>query len=303
MEIMKNNTDFLLRGIIKKDNIRFSFTETTTTVTEGIKIHCCDPVSALLFGRALTTAVLMAPLLGEKEHYSIKWEYAGTAKGMLADVTEHCEVRGVPFNVDLISAGSQDEIYGYDGQITLLKFKEGQILNSGIAKAGLMEVCGDVAFFMSTSDQIETEIAVASTFNPDPLDPVKIFSGIMLQAMPGCDLELFQEYRLNLQKEETLEIINSKKLPFEIKLWKIMESVIGDVDSVAELKKNSELEYSFAEPPVYKCSCSKERMLSAIKLFDKEEIEDIFSNKDFIRVVCHFCNTEYKFKEDEIEEI
>jgi len=56
-----NETDFLIRGLLKKENFRFSFADTTGTVTKGIKIHDTDPVASKIFAEALTSAALLSP--------------------------------------------------------------------------------------------------------------------------------------------------------------------------------------------------------------------------------------------------
>ena len=86
---------------------------------------------------------------------------------------------------------NEDEIFGkQDGFVAITKSRNGKILNSGKSRAGLANPAADAAFFFSVSDQIETEITVAISFNADPGNPVKRCCGLMLQAMPDCDLEL-----------------------------------------------------------------------------------------------------------------
>ena len=70
-----NETDFLIRGLLKKENFRFSFADTTCTVTKGVKIHDTDPVASKIFAEALTSAALLSPLLDGAEKYSIRWDY------------------------------------------------------------------------------------------------------------------------------------------------------------------------------------------------------------------------------------
>ena len=93
---MGNKSDFLIRGVISGLNIRFSFVETTATVTEAIMVHSADPLCALTFGKALTIGTLISPLLNGNEKYSIKWEYEGLLGSILVDVNSDCEVRGIP---------------------------------------------------------------------------------------------------------------------------------------------------------------------------------------------------------------
>jgi molecular chaperone Hsp33 len=296
---MQKNTDYLIRGLVKDKNIRFSFTDTTATVQEGILIHSCDPVSGLLFARALTTAALISPLLGEKEKYSLKWEYEGLIGTILVDVTENCELRGIPKNTMLMEdAATLKDLYGEEGQITVIKFSEGAVLSSGTAPSGMLEVCDDIAFYFSTSDQIETEFNVRTEFKPDPDAPVKCNSGFMLQAMPGCDLEEFLAYRKQLLSVNVDNLLQDKRIPTEKKLWKILENIF-DMD-YSSLSEKYGVSYKFAASPVYKCSCSREKIEASVRMLDKKELDEIRKKGENLKVVCHFCNTEYTISPDSL---
>ncbi|MFA7185528.1 MAG: Hsp33 family molecular chaperone HslO, partial [Victivallales bacterium] len=200
-----NMTDFLIRGLLKKENIRFSFADTTATVGKGIKIHDTDPVASKIFAEALTSAALLSPLLEGSEKYSVRWEYPhGKVQGILADVTASNDVRGLIKQPYLMGkAENEDDIFGKeDGVIAITKSLNGKILNSGKTRAGLASPAADAAFFFSVSDQIETEISVAVNFNADPLNPVKCCRGLLLQAMPNCNLDLFETYRKHINSEK-----------------------------------------------------------------------------------------------------
>lgn len=294
------NRDFLIRGLFKNLNIRFAFTETTNTVNEGILTHSCSPVAGELFGKALTVAALLNPLLNENEKYSIKWEYSGLISNILVDVTHLNEIRGVVAQPLLsVSRESFQELYGEDGIITMMKFEDSKILNSGTAKAAMLDICEDISFFMSTSDQLESEFSAYFKFKPDPESPVKIFSGIMLQEMPNVNLDKLEEFRHNLKSEKVAAIMQSSDLPSEEKLWKIVEALDNSGDLYSELKKRDKISYTFAPSPIYKCSCSVDKMKQAVMTLKKEEIKSILEKEGEIKITCHFCNKHYLFKKSD----
>ena len=297
---MKKNLDYLIRGLIKKLNIRFSFVETSSTVADAIRIHSADPLSALVFGKSLTVAALMSPLLNGEEKYSLKWEYSGLLGSIIADVNADCDVRGIPKETVLMDkVATNEELYGDSGTITLIKAENGKILNSGTAPAGLLEVADDIAFFMATSDQIETEFLISSSFNPDPENPVNIFAGLMIQAMPGCDLKEFDKLRENLQLGNAMSVLNAKDIPVEKKLLTLISSILGEDMPLNELKEKYSVSYDFAPSPSYTCSCSREKMKAAIMLLEKDEIREMFEKNEHPKIVCQFCKTEYTFGPEE----
>ena len=299
---MGNKSDFLIRGLIKELNVRFTFAETTATVTEAIMIHSADPLCALTFGKGLTVAALISPLLNGNEKYSLKWEYDGAINSLLADVTAECDIRGIPEETMLMDrVDSNEELYGESGKITMIKADNGKILNSGTSAAGLLDVVDDISFYMATSDQLETEFLTATSFNADPEHPVSMFAGLMIQAMPGCDLERFDELRNNLQLGNGISVLDAKDLPVEKKLWHLLETIVGDNMSYTAIDEAYGVSYEFSHSPSYSCPCSHEKMLAAIMMLEKSEIKEIFENDEKPRVTCQFCKTDYEFQRDEFD--
>lgn len=296
---MNNSTDYLIRGLLKELNIRFMFAETTGTVNAGIKIHDTDPVAALVFGRALTVGALSAPLLETQEKYSFSWEYPGAISKVFVDVNAEADIRGMlsePHVYGKIS--SEDELYGRDpGKISVIKFAEGKILNSGTGKATLGDVAADAAFFFSVSDQIETEISIAMQLRPDIEQPVSIACGFMIQAMPDCDLLRFDACRKLLASEKFRSVL-AHEMPVEKKLW-VLLGIMLDKEITGAVKEQ-EIIYTFAENPGFRCSCSKEKMKDAVKTLGKDDLEDFFSNADEIKIKCQFCHCEYAFRQNEL---
>lgn len=298
---MANESDFLIRGVINKLNIRFTFAETTATVTEAIMVHSTDPLCALNFGKALTIGALISPMLNDTEKYSIRWEYEGLLGSILVDVNSKCDLRGIPKETMLMDqVSSNEELYGDNGKITMIKSNNGKVLSSGTSAAGLLDVVDDISFYLATSDQLETEFLTAASFNPDPNQPVKMFSGIMIQALPDCNLEIFDGLRNNIQLGNGISVLDSKALPVEKKLWKLIETIVGNEMSYSEIDEAYDVSYEFSSSPTYTCSCSRDRMKAAVSVLDKTELREIFKNNESPQITCQFCKKIYVFSEDDL---
>jgi molecular chaperone Hsp33 len=291
------NTDFLIRGILKKEHIRFVFTDTTFTVQQGILIHNTDPLAAEIFGEALTAAALISPLLEGDEGYSIRWEYPGEVKSLIANVNSQGDVRGIIKQPHLMNVvKSENDVFGKeDGFISIVKSAEGKILNSGQTRAALADPAADVAFFFSVSDQLETEIAATSKFNPDPENPVDIACGFMLQAMPGCDLSALDEYRHRMNTELFLSILQ-EQLPEEKKLWKLLAAIEGRSSSTPD-KENAI--YQFGNSPSFRCNCNHDKMKQALRVLEKEDLKKLFEENSNPAISCQFCHKKYHFTKSE----
>ncbi|QSH40126.1 Hsp33 family molecular chaperone HslO [Lentisphaerota bacterium ZTH] len=291
--------DFLIRGLLKKENIRFVYVNATQTVATGVKLHDTDPVAAIIFGRALTTTALLSPLLEADEKYSIRWEYSGMLGGIITDTNAAGDVRGFIRQPHLMDkAESEDDIFGKgDGRITVIKSADGKILNSGETRATLADPANDLAFFFSISDQIETEIVVAELFKPEPEDPVKIFSGLMIQAMPDCDLELFADYRKRINDKAFRKILVDYEMPVEKKLWTLLAYMAGHNSTESEQENAF---YEFGASPGFRCSCTRLKMKEAMQVLDKDDLLKLYEENPDPGIVCQFCRKHYHFKKDEL---
>jgi molecular chaperone Hsp33 len=298
-----SETDFLIRGLLKKENFRFCFADTTCTVTNGIKIHDTDPIASKILAEALTSAALLSPLLEKTEKYSIRWDYPhGELQGIIADVNTSNDVRGIIKQPHLIGkAETEDDIYGKEnGYIAITKSDNGKILNSGKTRAGLANPASDTAFFFSVSDQIETEISVAVSFTRDPSRPVKRCCGIMLQAMPDTDLRLFEAYRERLNTSDFKDLL-LKEMPIEKQLWTLLSFASGNQKKYTN---SEDITYEFAPSPGFRCTCSRDKMKQALQTLGKKDLKNIIEQEEAApKIVCQFCKKQYVFKKDELKDL
>jgi molecular chaperone Hsp33 len=292
-----NETDFLIRGLLKKENFRFSFADTTCTVTKGVKIHDTDPVASKIFAEALTSAALLSPLLEGAERYSIRWDYPhGELQGIIADVDAANNIRGFikqPYLMD--KTNSEDDIFGkQDGFVAITKSQNGKVLNSGKSRAGLANPAADAGFFFSVSDQLETEIIVAVSFNANPLKPIKRCCGLLLQAMPNCDLKLLETYRDRMNSDKFRELL-LREMPIEKQLWTLLEFISKE--------KNNSV-YEFGTSPGFNCSCSQDKMKQALTTLGKDDLKKVFEQSDKSpKITCQFCHKHYTFKKEDFKDL
>lgn len=286
-----SSENFLLRGVFAGElNGRFVLADTTALCNDAIKIYDADPVAAELFSSALTSTALLSPLLEGTEKYSVQWEYPGLLGKTLVDVNAHSDVRGLFSQPHLAAPELKlDTVFGReDGIVTVLKFDNGSIINSGSAKAPLADFAGDLSFFFSVSDQIETEFITAVRFNADPENPVCCAAGMMLQAMPECNMDIFENCRKRTNTDEFRKILLSDTTA-EKKLEKIADFLGLPVPAM-----------ELGTPPGFRCNCSRDRLLQTMKVMSAQDLEDIFKDKDQTAVECRFCRQKYVFSRREL---
>ena len=83
-------------------------------------------------------------------------------------------------------------------------------------------------------------------------------------------------------------------LSFQNNLAQLLQEVFPDLDQnkMNDVDNNQEIRF--------KCRCSKERSLSALKLLGDEEWGSIINEDEKAEVRCHFCNNYYHISKDEL---
>ncbi|MBP5639853.1 MAG: Hsp33 family molecular chaperone HslO [Victivallales bacterium] len=287
--------DQLYRGIIDSLDIRFVLADCPQTANDIILRHNCDPASAHVVSRAVGAAALLSTLLTEDEKYMVRWNYKGALTCVLADCDAAAHIRALINPTDLTAhVNKPEDIWGDGGTITVIKSSATQVLNSGSTTAELLDVVEDLAFHFSTSDQIETAMAVIPRFSSNPEQPVTALRGIMLQALPDCDLERFDRIRNRLSTQEVRDLLMRPVTQDNLFERIVMLLAKEEVD-----KPSFTLEHTVS--PSFKCSCTKEAMKNALATMDRSEIEEILAKEGAVTMTCRFCNTTHKITKEDLD--
>ncbi len=288
--------DQLYRGIIDSLDIRFVLVDCPQAAEDIILRHNCDPASAHVISRAVGAAALLSTLLTEDEKYTIRWNYKGALSCVLADCDAEAHIRALITPTDLTAHVTKPEdIWGDGGTITVIKSSATQVLSSGSTSAQLLDVIDDLAFHFCTSDQIETAITVIPSFQPDPTHPVKALRGVMLQALPDCDLERFDRIRNRLMLKEVRDLLVRPVTQDNLFERLVMLLAKEEVET-----PKFTLEHTVS--PSFRCSCTKDAMKAALATLDKKEIDEMLAKDGAITMTCRFCNTTHKITKQDLED-
>ena len=286
--------DTLTRAIIEGIEVRFAYARLTNTVNSAILAHDCDPPAAHLLSRALGAAVLSVPMLTGDERHTLRWHYEGEAKSIVVDVDANANARGFIAPTTLGDAvESEADIYGESGRVIVVKSSPSGVLTSGTVEACLLDVVEDLAYFFAVSHQIETALAVLVSFSRHPERPAALCQGVMLQALPGCDLLRFERIRQRLQTGDARGLLASP--PGNRHAQCIADSLIAPEMAVTTLSALTTVH------PRFQCRCDRDHMLSVIHALPPAEIAKAGQERQDLRVTCHFCRRVYAFSASELK--
>lgn len=294
--------DCLIRGVHSGLSIRMAWAETTGLVNAGIATHDADPAAAAALADALSAATAATVMLDEHEKYSIRYDYPGALKGLIIEASADGMVRGFPLAAHPMQGGAGDltEIFGNeDGRLSITRSAEGKIIGSGQSRAPLADPAGDLAFFFCVSDQIETEIRTFVSWQSLPEMPVRRMAVLMLQALPGCDLEIFSRLRSALhcaRIADCRQTLDPAQLP-EVHL----KTILAELAQCAEVPdfNPDECVLSAGAVPYWHCRCSRESMSRALRVLGDTDLEQLFEEQTNPTVECQFCRKRYRFRKED----
>ncbi|MGL5354228.1 MAG: Hsp33 family molecular chaperone HslO [Clostridium sp.] len=283
--------DKIIIATAKDGMVRIIAGVTTNLVNEASEIHNCSPVAAAAFGRMLTAGALLGSTLkSEKEVMTLKVNGNGEAKGITVTTYEGGKVKGFvgnpEFTLPLKENGKLD-VSGYvgtEGEFIVIKdlgLKDPYVGHVPLISGELAE---DLAYYFTVSEQTPSAVSLGVLVDKD--NSIKSAGGFIIQMLPDAD-ELLADmitYRLEEVPAITTMLAEGKTL----------EEIIGYIFEGMDLKILEETTPSFT------CNCSRDKVEKALISIGKKDLTEIYEEGKEEELKCHFCNTAYKFTNDDI---
>ena len=253
-------------------------------------IHNPSPVVTAALGRTLSAAsILGSSLKKEGASLTVRINGGGPAGSIIVVSDNEGNVRGYVQNpaADLPKnkAGKLDVggVVGKRGMLSVIKdFGEGEP-HRGSAELVSGEIAEDFAAYFAVSEQIPTACALGVLVGRDL--SVIAAGGYFVQLLPGAPEGVIGASERNVAATGAVtDILKDENA------GKLLERVM-DGFSPRILERRT---------VVYRCPCSRERVLSAVSSLDKAELEDMEREGSPIEVTCQFCDSVYTFSGCEI---
>jgi molecular chaperone Hsp33 len=280
--------DEIYKGRLEGLNIAFVYAKTTELANEIIVKHNCDPAAAHLLGRSVNASVMAASLLPSNQKINISWRYKGALKAIVVDAGHDGSVRGMISPAQLTNlAKDNTSLFGDVGELQVVTSDGGKILNSGTTPVALHDPVNDFGYHFSISDQIETEIVSYIGFQQNPERPVVVSQGLMIQALPSCDLSNFDIIRRRMEGAPFKKAVQRSD---------IVDDGFGQVVGVLVEGQDlySGLEVKKVATPYFKCTCSQEKMAAVVRSIPIPERMNMVKRNEDVYINCQFCATKYK---------
>jgi len=284
---MKNK---LIKAIAFDGRIRAYITNTTDVTNEAIKTHDLWPSAASVLSKTMTVGLMMGAMLKGEEALTIKIDGNGPIGNVVIDSDSKGNVRGYVDKPHVHFSRKQtlDDVttLGYNGYIDVVKDLKLKDLYSSTIPIQSGDLAKEFTYYFAMSEQTPSIVALGTMINED--NTCRVSGGMIIQLMPG-----HQESDI-VYLENKYEILNkfSTLLTEHQDLTEILKLVFDDNFKVLETMDVR-----------FHCDCTKEKFSAGIATLGSEEIEKIIEEDEQAEVICHYCNTQYLFSKEDLQNI
>lgn len=286
-------SDYIVRATAAQAQIRAFACTSRETAEKARKAHNTSPVVTAALGRLMSAGAMMGAMLkGEKDLLTLQVRGDGPMKGMTVTADSMGNVKGYANVPDVILPANDIgklDVAGAVGHGVLNVIKDMGLKEPYIGQTQLQtgEIAEDLTYYFAVSEQVPSSVGLGVLMARD--NTVRQAGGFVVQLMPFAEEETIRRLEQNLsQVTSVTALLEEGRTPQQM-----LEIILGGFD----------VEITDTMPMQFFCSCDKQRVEKALISIGKKELQDMIDDDKDIEVNCHFCNKNYTFSVQELEEI
>lgn len=284
--------DYLLKATAYDGMVRCYVAVTTDTVEEARRRQDTWPTASAALGRAITITTLMGAMLKGNDSLTTTISGNGPLGQIVTDANARGDVRGYVTNphVDfpLNEQGKLDVSKAVgEGVLSVVKDQGLKDYFTGQVPIVSGEISEDFTYYFANSEQIPSAVGAGVLVAPE--GNILAAGGFILQVMPGADDSVIDKLENSIASLPQLShFIEEGNNPEAIAKQLIPEQSLHMLETMSVQ---------------FTCTCSKERMLQAIKGLGEAEVQSMIEQDRGAEVTCHFCNEVYNITEKELQDL
>ena len=285
--------DYIVRATAADAQVRAFACSTRELVETARRAHDTSPVVTAALGRLMSAGVMMGSMLkGERDLITLQVKGDGPVGSLTVTADSGGRVKGFAAVPDVIlpanSLGKLD-VAGAIGQGTLSVIRDMGLKEPYVGQTLLQtgEIAEDLTYYFAASEQVPSSVGLGVLMNRD--NTVRQAGGFLIQLMPFASEEVTGRLEQNLSRVSSVTALLDEGITPEQMIKLLLELVQPEVNDTL--------------PAAFCCDCSREKIGKVLISLGKKELQDMIEEGREIEVNCHFCNTQYGFKVDELKEL
>jgi molecular chaperone Hsp33 len=279
--------DLLLKGLVKDVPLLVVSLVNTDTVERARLLHDTYPTATSALGRVMCGAVLLSSLLKEDQKVVLQVIGDGPLREIVAEADWLCRVRGYVKRPHIYLGLKNDKLdvgRGIGkGTLNVIKDIGMREYYQGSVPLQTGEIATDLAYYLKNSEQTPAAVSLGTFIDTD--NSVKASGGYMIHALPGVS-------------DETIEYLEDRLKGLSPVSHMIMEGF--GPEEIMKVAVGMQIEILERQEVSYYCPCSRDRVLGALVVLGRKDIEEFILKEETVHVQCQFCKTEYNISHDEL---
>eukprot|EP00521_Asterionellopsis_glacialis_P006636 CAMPEP_0195284034 /NCGR_PEP_ID=MMETSP0707-20130614/2387_1 /TAXON_ID=33640 /ORGANISM="Asterionellopsis glacialis, Strain CCMP134" /LENGTH=374 /DNA_ID=CAMNT_0040343327 /DNA_START=151 /DNA_END=1275 /DNA_ORIENTATION=+ len=284
-----NLRDQVFSAISKDGGVKVTAATIRNAVNDMMIQHEMNAVSADVLGRTVTCGLLMSNGIQAEQTVQITLNTDGPIRGVVAIATGKGELKGY---VGAPALGDMHikEAIG-KGYVQIVKnHPDWPNPYNGITQVQHGDVDRDIGIYLAESEQRTCALAAATSVNGILCTAA---GGYLIEQLPGVESETMDIVASNLAK--LVEMDGGDTLPTGllhkgVTPLEIAEIILDGLD----MQPLQQIE------PGLTCECSEDKLVRALQLLSKEDVDDILEKEEQIEARCQFCGKVYRMGPDEV---
>ncbi len=278
--------DALVRTVSTRGGIAVRAVVGTALSRSAAERHGAGPIASVALGRALMGAVLLAASGTHGETVQLQFRgdgplgtlvVIGDADGRVRGYASHPEAKTRTGELDVAAAVGR-------GVLAVVRQRAGRAPYNGIVPLATGTIAQDLAHYLADSEQIHSAIGLCVFLAENGV--VEAAGGFSVHALPDAD-----------EEEIELAETNVRGFPGPGELVREGVDANGIVDRLLAGLGSRDRHSSRA---VFHCGCDRDRVIRAVRLLEREELETSVKDAEAIEVCCQFCAARYLVSPEEI---
>ncbi len=287
--------DRLLRGVSEDEQVRLVTVVTTRTVAEACERHELLGAEAVILGRLITAATLLATLTkNDDERVRIEVRGNGPLGRALVDARGDGGVRGclvtrlpspaMPNVVDGVT--SIGDLVGRGGMLAVTRDLGLEQPYQGVVQLRTGEIDEDLERYLEKSEQLPSALRCVVLVDADGI-PVRS-AGVLCQTFPGTDGTRLGPIAAQLAGATLHEVLHHDRTPEELMGFAV---------------KGEPYRAMRSTDIAFRCDCGRQRALAVVTTLGAADIDALADEKGGTDVTCTYCGRAYSLSATDLREL
>jgi molecular chaperone Hsp33 len=274
-------SDSLQRFLLESTPVRGEIVHLDATWRAVLERRRYPALLQALLGDMMAAAALLSAILKFEGSLIMQMQGNGPVQLLVVEATSEHTLRATAKWEGELVHGSVPELLGAGRFVISIVPSSGKQTYQSIVAIEGETIAQALEHYMAKSEQLETRLWLASDSRQA--------AGMLLQKLPAAPTQDADAWNRATQLGETIRREELLLLPAR--------------EIIRRLYHEEDVRVFDSRPVAFRCSCSRERVTSMLRLLGHDEVRSIIAERNTVEVDCEFCGRHYTFDAVDAEQV